>query len=74
MKSSNVMNELMNKNVQKFIKEYGVKSDNTIIEGIQKLILRWCGVGNEDINNVPQKSLDIFISMMEKDIAIPLQL
>ncbi len=63
----------LNRNVQRFIKMYGITNDNNIINGIQKLILYWCG-SKEDGSNIPKTSFDIFKSMSEKDLVLPLQL
>ena len=55
-------NELINKNVQHFIDIYGIGSNNPIIDGIQKMILHWCGI-EQDLNKIPYQSIALFETM-----------
>jgi len=55
-------NHLINKNVQYFIDIYGISSNNPIIDGIQKMILRWFGI-KQHLNNIPYQSIALFETM-----------
>lgn len=61
-------NELINKNVQNFIEIHGVSSNNPIIDGIQKMILHWCGI-KQNLNNIPCQSIALFETMRTECIS-----
>lgn len=61
-------NELINKNVQNFIKIHGVSSNNPIIYGIQRMILHWCGI-KQNLNNIPWQSIALFETMRTEYIS-----
>jgi|TARA_B110001450_G_scaffold256668_1_gene288062 hypothetical protein len=65
-------NDILHNNIQKFVDYYGVidkKSQNKYIKDIRKLIFNWIQIDNINIDNVQEKSTQLFTQMSEiKDI------
>ena len=66
--SHNSRSKLFNRNVQNFIKHYGVESEIKIVNDVLKLIMRWLGNTELDLSNISNYAFAYFKLMQSIDI------
>ena len=66
--SHNSRANLFNRNVQNFMKHYGVESNIKIVNDVLKLIMRWLGNTSQDVSNISTYASAYFIMMRSIDI------